>query len=604
MSEPTSVAPGGTASYVLDEETNELVATLHFAATALEASEECLDAHLRAAGFGGFYPDRKGRKALVKALREINRQVPGLLPEQAAGDGTVTLDLSQHFPAESLRFVVAERRDASIEVSVSKSELECTLSVSKAWGGQPATLERLREQLVAAGVSTGIDEAALNAALDGAPDRAYVVARGRDPVDGEPAAFEALVESVIMKAPTEDARGKVDHRDRVGFVTVHPGDALMRRKPPTPGRDGFTVLGSILPARPGEDTPFEYNADSGTAPDSKDPNLLVARSTGHPVISATGVRIDPTLEVDRVNLRTGNINFEGSLLVREEIADGFRVEVGGDVFVGDSISKVQIIAGGNVQILHGCIGGDPDSVGKDEQGNQIYPTRIECRGSFTARFVSLAEIRAGEMVMVEEYIRHCRIVADEVLCGLPDGKGIVQGGHLKAHSQIVARVFGNPGGVPTLLEVGDDSRGILESRRSCRAQERALREKLKEVNRVGAMLLARARATGATPELREKLLRVSDTRKHLGAELERIGETLRELAAQFAWGEASITAYDTFHPNVQLVIDGITGKIRIERNNCTYRLRDGKFMRRRAEAEEDGTEPEAEIDDIAEEAGT
>lgn len=206
--------------------------------------------------------------------------------------------------------------------------------------------------------------------------------------------------------------------------------------------------------------------------------------------------------------------------------------------------------------------------------------------------------------MVEEYIRHCRVEAEQVLVGVPDGKGIVQGGQLKVREEIVGRVFGSPGGVPTLLQVGDESNAALDAHRAGRVRERALAEKLNEVNRIGALLLAKAKATGATEELKDKLRKVSATKKHLEAELKNLRATLRELAIQAALSEASITAYDTLHPNVQLIIDGVVGKIRVERNNCIYRLKDGKFMRRRITTEDDLHEAEAEIDDIAEETLT
>ncbi len=608
MSDEKETAHSCEIRLMLDEATGQVSASIHLGPAADEPDEQALNALLKAGGYGSFYPLNRNRKALLKAVRQaqvkLARLAEATATEEDSGEPDqepATPRLQDLLTEEELTHVIAERRDAIVEVSVSKDEMLATLTISRAYGGKPADLDLLRERLASAGVAAGIDDTALNAALKGEPDTPYMVAKGREPVAGEPAAFETLVTSVNIRTPAEDRQGKVDHRQRVEFVTVHPGDALMRRTPATPGVNGYTVLGAGLPAKAGDDPPFEYDGDSGASPDKHDPNLLVARVVGHPVLSATGVRIDPTLEVENVNLRTGNINFEGSLLVHGEIAEGFKVEVGGDVLVNDSVSKVQIRAGGNVQIMHGCIGGDPDSAGKDENGAQIYPSRIECKGSFTARFLSLADVQAGEMVLVEEYIRHSRVQGQQILVGMPDGKGIVQGGHLRAADSIMARVFGSPGGVPTTIEVGEDNSLQLAAYRASRRELKTFRDKLGEIKRIGGQLMARAKAAGAPPAIKEKLLKLVATKKHLEYEIDRLEGASRELAREAAINEAYITGLGTFHSNVQLIIGGVKGTIRNERCNCTYTLEQGRFVRRKAEVEEGEEDPEAEIDDIAEE---
>ena len=41
--------------------------------------------------------------------------------------------------------------------------------------------------------------------------------------------------------------------DLGGIVTVHQGERLMQKHPPTPGEAGENVLGQVIPAKPGKE---------------------------------------------------------------------------------------------------------------------------------------------------------------------------------------------------------------------------------------------------------------------------------------------------------------------------------------------------------------
>lgn len=83
------------------------------------------------------------------------------------------------------------------------------------------------------------------------------------------------------------------------------GMPLMRRIPPTPGKNGRNVRGQVLEHIPGKDVFFTHNLP-GTCLAPNDQNLLVAAVSGQTVFVANGVMVDPVLNVKSVDLRIGH----------------------------------------------------------------------------------------------------------------------------------------------------------------------------------------------------------------------------------------------------------------------------------------------------------
>ncbi|PVE20154.1 DUF342 domain-containing protein, partial [Microvirga sp. KLBC 81] len=167
--------------------------------------------------------------------------------------------------------------------------------------------------------------------------------------------FESLLDRLKPRAQEIDELAQIDYRDLGSLLLVTPGMPLMRRIPPLPGIDGCNVLGQ--PVLPDElpDTPF--NAEmSGVEIDPEDPNLLRAAIAGSPKLIHQGAQVNPVVEVDAVDLSTGNINFQGSLQVRGDISATMEVRVTGDVVVNGTMEAALVEAGGNVTVKGGIIG--------------------------------------------------------------------------------------------------------------------------------------------------------------------------------------------------------------------------------------------------------
>ena len=136
------------------------------------------------------------------------------------------------------------------------------------------------------------------------------------------------------------------------------------------------MLGEIVPAKPGTDT--EFNKDiEGALIDPENENQLLAEIRGHPLISKNAVKVDTSLVLDNVNLKTGNIDFEGSVLVRGEVLAGFQVIATRDVIVKGIVENAKIVAGRDIIISGGVIGSEVQQLNTSH--NQDLETTSEAK---------------------------------------------------------------------------------------------------------------------------------------------------------------------------------------------------------------------------------
>ncbi len=92
---------------------------------------------------------------------------------------------------------VARRMDAVLAVHVELGDMAATLNIVAARGGKPASVPDVLAALAQAGVTFGIDQAAVAQACQVGQCSALVVARGQAAQDGQDAVFEALISDTV-----------------------------------------------------------------------------------------------------------------------------------------------------------------------------------------------------------------------------------------------------------------------------------------------------------------------------------------------------------------------------------------------------------------------
>lgn len=363
-------------------------------------------------------------------------------------------ELSKKYGVSTRSFTLAigTLQDADAYVSVAEDLMAAYLTIIPPHGGQSVSRGQVQDALKQAGVIHGILTADIDAAIASGKADTLLIAQGQAATNGSDTEFRSLIPEIKDRSPRIDDRGTVDYRELDLFITVSVDDPLMERIPATAGTPGCNVRGEVLPANPGRNLSFAARL-SGAKFSSTTPHLLVAAIAGQPILIPRGVKVEPTLKVKGIDLSTGNLEFDGSVMITGDVKSGMSIKVTGDVSIGGMVEAARIHAGGNITIRGGVIG----------QGKTMQETRsrqdaayLTCGGSLSAQFIENAKIEAGDSILIAEVAQQSTLIAiNRVIVGKEGSKkGHLVGGLLQATHLIQAHVAGSPTGVRTAMEIG------------------------------------------------------------------------------------------------------------------------------------------------------
>ncbi|GAA81784.1 hypothetical protein P20495_4328 [Pseudoalteromonas sp. BSi20495] len=165
-------------------------------------------------------------------------------------------------PTPERILVVATRHDATLSAESSDDKMLATGTLTLAKGGATLSFDEAKKELVKAHVARGYKQAFLEQLLQkqfellpgSLVSGATSLAKGRLPTDGQDSKFKAMVKTLKdrLKALKLKEDGSVDMRDFGKLASVKPGELLIQQQPATPGQEGFTVIGNVLLAKPGQ----------------------------------------------------------------------------------------------------------------------------------------------------------------------------------------------------------------------------------------------------------------------------------------------------------------------------------------------------------------
>ena len=358
----------------------------------------------------------------------------------------------------------------------------------------------------------------------------------------------------------EDASGRVNFKDMNLIQNVKKGDVLCELIPPESGRSGKTVKGEEIPGKLG--TPAKL--PSGKNVEITDEGAkLVAAIDGMVVWEDPRVSVEPVYVVDMVDSNTGNIRFNGSVVVNGEIGDGFEIHAAEDVTVGTSVGRVIIESGGNIKITGGILGQEKAS--------------LSAQGSVRVKFAQDAHINAKKDVIVEDYIRSSTVAAGgPVIVRSPTGW--ISGGMVSSEAWIYCNTVGSPDNpVDTKLSVG--SNPLLYSEREQTEQE--IIEKIGDFLKLQAStiklrtLKAQGQLSPAQEQLYEKILSAVET---IRSQLYSRDERIREITDRINTAHAgNIYVEGTANEATRISIGNVARDIHSPRVKVQFSLKEGEI---------------------------
>ena len=369
-------------------------------------------------------------------------------------------EMSNNTLDHKLRFkkIIASALDATLSVLISADNMSATVELTAAQGGRAICYADVVQCLKSNGIVKGVSKDNIltlisqGSVTSGGDVTSMEVALGKDCEHGIDGYIKYLVEDPINKilCPKEMDNGKVDMRELGGVLFVAIDTKLARLIPPTPGINGFTVTGTIIKATAGKQGFIEEAEGSHFIDEEK--TMLVANISGMPKYLDKSVAVNNLLEVDNIDVSTGNIRFDGAIFVKGDVCEKMQIYATGDIIIGGCVDSALVKAKGDICINQGIIG--HQIVG--ENGEPANSTTIHARGGIHAQFVQYADMVARGNISIVQYISHSQVIAEgELRVGdssntIADGK--LFGSYVQAGASIYVGTLGSPCGDTTSID--------------------------------------------------------------------------------------------------------------------------------------------------------
>ena len=313
-------------------------------------------------------------------------------------------------------------------------QMEAFIQVSAA--GMKIPKEEIMSALEDCGITYGIDEAAIDdVAGNGTQDTMITIARGRQQETGKDGWYEFLFDSEAGKHPKLNEDGSVNYKNVKWFEIVRKGQKIAIYHKAEPGMPGCRVTGEKYDGKAGKEIPPVKGHGFSVAPDGV---TYVADIDGRVVYKNGVLEITSVLVLDEDARAAGNINFNGSVYIRNSIGEGTVVKAAGDIMADGFIESAQLEAGGDIILKEGTNAGCRGflKAGGDVMGKFFENATIEAGGSVKANYCLNSNIVAGRNIIISGRY------------------GMITGGNAYAGRKIESYNIGNAAGTATSLSIG------------------------------------------------------------------------------------------------------------------------------------------------------
>lgn len=322
-------------------------------------------------------------------------------------------------------------------VTISDDAMEAEINLADPKGRPKYTEEDIIEILRANGVTLGIDKEVIRLLLEKEMyHRKIVVARGQYAVPGNDGYYEFYFRTKIPTRPKILEDGSVDYRNMDYFERVTQGQKLATYYPATMGKGGYTVKGKIMIARKGKEKPVLRGSGFVVL---EDKITYVSTLNGKVTITGYNMVVSKLHVVDGdVTYTTGNITFDGDLIIRGCVRSGVTLQAKGNMEIDGNVESANLIAEGDILVKQGVQAGGLGC--------------IRAKGTLIGKFFEAVTIETEGEIRAN-YILNCDITTRSRVV-VTGKKGILVGGRTRAVQGVDAYEIGNYAQHSTVIESG------------------------------------------------------------------------------------------------------------------------------------------------------
>ena len=330
-------------------------------------------------------------------------------------------------------------KSESVKIEISEDKMNAAVRFyPPSTDGQMIDKRGMLSDLSLAGIKAGVDERVMNELLKVHEYcKSYVLARGIEPVQGKDASIEYHFNTELSLRPTVNEDGSVDFHNLNNMARVNKGEILATLTKEKVGHPGINVCGEVIKPREVKRKKLKHGRNIILTEDGLQ---LISEINGHVSLIDDKVFVSDIYEVEDVDVSTGDINYDGSVVVKGNVRSGYSIVAKGNIEVNGVIEGSYLKAEGDILLKRGIQG-----MGK---------AKVECEGNLVAKFIENAKVTVGGSVHTES-ILHSHVAAKNEI-EVSGKKGFITGGVVRSTTLITAKNIGSPMGTDTLVEVGAD----------------------------------------------------------------------------------------------------------------------------------------------------
>ncbi len=259
----------------------------------------------------------------------------------------------------------------------------------------------------------------------------------QEPVNGKPEYYTLLIDTT-RKAGKLQLDGKIDFKDQGSIIQVSQGEEVLQRHMEVQPSDGTDIFGNKVAAV--NEMVEGYEAGDNISPSVNNPEIYVSAIDGYLEIDKKRVSVKAVLTISGdVNYERGNIDYNGSVIIKGSVHPSFSVKSRGDILIEQSVDEAAIEAGGNITVKMGISGKGPEI--------------IKAAGSVSAKFIQNAHVEAGGEIMAEDSIINSKVFSNKKVI-VSSAHGRILGGETIALYKIEVNSAGSETVSNTVLTVG------------------------------------------------------------------------------------------------------------------------------------------------------
>ncbi len=377
------------------------------------------------------------------------------------------------------------------------------------------------------------------------------IAEGKRPIPGKDGSIKYYFDLEKPLLPKLNSDGTVNYKELDSINTVNKGDVLAEIIPPVEGEEGIKVNGDAIPYVKGRVPKFKYGKNVMV---SSDGIFLKSEINGLVEFKNGKISVSEVLSVENIDNSTGNINFDGNVIVNKDILNGFILKAGGSVEVKGALEGGLIESDGDILIRQGIQG-----------YNRLT---INTKGNLSTKFIENSVVNAGANITAEA-IMHSDVSSKSNILVLGK-KGLIVGGICKAKYEIRARIIGSTMATTTVLEVGVDP-DIKQKYEELDEKVKTSKDNLEKINQSLKVLEVLKRSDRLDSRKEELYNELSKAQLKLNLEISKMDRELNEAKNQMnTLSSGKIKVADTIYPGVKIVIGNSFMYIRDEMKRCTF----------------------------------